>query len=228
MAMRSRTRNRSGMMRQRLKSFSWTCGTGLTVRAGDEFHAAVHGERGVERDPDAGDQRGVGEAEIGGVLVPGFFGADARRFDQRHFLEQHPPLTEELVEDGVQAAAVGGGAEGGRVLAEIHVFANARLAFGGGKGGAVVAGLEHEAGLVRWRPAGAEVGQRLNAAGDGLRAEDAARDEVAVAAEGGDVRVVEQPHFASRGNVHGIIPSGDFRADSARDTGNASGVAEKP
>ena len=59
----------------------------LLVPAGEELHAAVGDRRLVERDPHPDHGRAEGVFEIGLVLVPGFFPAEARRLDQRHVLE---------------------------------------------------------------------------------------------------------------------------------------------
>jgi len=69
--------------------------------------------------------------EIGRVLVPRLVGADARRLDQRHLLEEHAAATEQLIENAMQPAVHRRRLERRRILDEMHVFADRELALVG-------------------------------------------------------------------------------------------------
>ena len=63
------------------------------VRFGDDVETPVFGCGLVQGKPDAGYGGIYGNVEVGAVLVPGFFPADARGFDEGHVLEEDRGFT---------------------------------------------------------------------------------------------------------------------------------------
>ena len=79
----------------------------FAMGAGDDVQAPVFFCCGVNGDPYADDGGADGIVEVRAVLMPGFFAADVRGFDQSHVLKEYGGVVHHAGEDGEDVWVVG-------------------------------------------------------------------------------------------------------------------------
>ncbi len=151
------------------------------MRTWDQLHAAILRQRRIQRDPHPRDMAGIGDAEIGGILVPWLFRADARRLHQRHLLHQQAALAENGVEQPVQPPAHRSFPQHRRVVDEIHVFADAQHPLLRRQCLRIGPRLIHQHRLAAGNGTGCQSVERLDAGCHVLAAEQVAHHHIAVA-----------------------------------------------
>ena len=161
---------------------------------------------GIDGDPYADDGGADGVVEVRAVLMPGFFAADVRGFDQSHVLEEYGGVVHHAGEDGEDVGVVGEVVEPGIVIDEFPDFTHAvaaRLACEFGKvsafGGFGQYAFEVLALAVDEVPHGLARGFDL------LRRECPLNGEVSLFVESGDLTVVDVGE-----GVEVVGPSGGF------------------
>ena len=97
----------------------------FAVRSGDDVQASVFFCCGVNGDPYADDGGANGVVEIRAVLMPGFFAAYVRGFDQSHVLKEYGYVVHQAGEDGEDVWVVGEVVEPGVMIDEFPDFTHA-------------------------------------------------------------------------------------------------------
>ena len=97
----------------------------FAMGAGDDVQASVFFCGGVNGDPYADDGGADGIVEVRAVLMPGFFAAYVRGFDQSHILKEYGGVVHHAGEDGEDIWVVGEVVEPGVVIDEFPDFTHA-------------------------------------------------------------------------------------------------------
>ena len=172
------------------------------VRAGPDKHAAVLFGGFVESPPGADDLIVGSNFKIGGVLMGGFFGANAWRFDQGHVLENLDIVTQEGGH-GLDDAGIAGKAEEAFIAIDLLMNAtHGKQTFPGGQTfrGAILDGLllvDDAPGVFRDK-----IINGLDGGLDDILVHQAASNEVALLVEAGDLFGGEGSDELGRGLIH--------------------------
>ena len=178
----------------------------FAMGSGDDVQAPVFFCGGVDCDPYADDGGAYGVVEIGAVLMPGFFAAYVRGFDQSHVLKEYGGVVHHAGEDGEDVGVVGEVVEPGVIIDEFPEFAHAVAARFACEFGKVSAfgGFGHYAFEVL-ALAVDEVPHGLARGFDLLWRECPLNGEVSLFVESGDLTVVDVGE-----GVEVVCPSGRF------------------
>ena len=161
---------------------------------------------GVNGDPYADDGGANGVVEVRAVLVPGFFAADVRGFDQSHVLKEYGGVVHHAGEDGEDVGIMGEVVEPRVVIDEFPDFTHAVAACFACEFGKLSAfgGFGQYAFEVRTFAVD-EVPHCLARGLDLLRCECPLNGEVSLFVESGDLTVVDVGE-----GVEVVCPSGGF------------------
>ena len=164
----------------------------FAMGTGDDVQASVFFCCGVNGDPYADDGGADGVVEVRAVLMPGFFAADVRGFDQSHVLKEYGCVVHHAGEDGEDVWVVGEVVEPGVMIDEFPDFTHAVAAGFACEFGKVPAfgGFGHDAFEVL-AFAVDEVPHGLARGFDLLRCKCPPYGEVALFVESGDLAVVD-------------------------------------
>ena len=97
----------------------------FSMGSGNDVQTSVFFCCGINGDPYANNSGANGIIEIGAVLVPGFFAANARGFDQSHVLKEYGCVIHQAREDGEDVWIVGEVVEPRVVIDEFPDFSHA-------------------------------------------------------------------------------------------------------
>ena len=97
----------------------------FAMGSGDDVQASVFFCGGVNGDPYADDGGADGVVEVRAVLMPGFFAAYVRGFDQSHVLEEYGCVVHHAGEDGENVRVIGEVVEPGVIIDEFPDFTHA-------------------------------------------------------------------------------------------------------